>query len=180
MNKEVNEIHGFKCFNKGLTTRYNDKLEIGKIYESNGTPIFQHNGFHICERMEDTLRYFDAFDGEVDICRVIGYPPFHDYYDEYYGYYDMYSCQKILLTELLTRDEIIKEADKMNELRFRRFLSLYRLNDDELRMFVKKYKDNQYVLSHLIYFYADKNIYKKISEGESYEKMAKKFVKKLK
>lgn len=179
MGQQTNEIYGFKCFNKGLTTRYGDKLEIGKIYESNGAPIFQHNGFHMCERMEDTLRYFDAFGGDVDICRVIGYPPFHDYYDDYYGYYDMHSCQKIILTELLTRDEIIKEADKMNELRFRRFLSLYHLNDEELKMFVNKYKNNQYVLSHLIFYYFDNNVYKKISEGESYEKLADKYIKRL-
>ncbi len=179
MNQDKMEIHGFKCFNKGLITRYGDHMEIGKKYVSNEKPVFQHNGFHMCERLEDTLRYFDAFEGEVDICKVIGYPPFHEYFDDYYGYYDMYSCQKIELTELLTRKQIIEEADKMNELRFRRFLTLYRLNDEELKKFVKKYMNNRYVLSQLICFYYDKNIYKKISEGENYDNLVKNYIKKL-
>lgn len=179
MKTDKKELHGFKCFNKGLTTRYGDKMELGKVYESSEQPIFQHSGFHMCERLEDTLRYFDAFEEEVDICRVIGYPPFHEFFDDYYGYYDMHSCQKIVLTQLLTRDQIIEEANKMNEMRFRRFSSLFHLNNDELKRFVNKYKDNSYVLSNLIFYYDDNNIYKKISEGENYDKIAKKYIKKL-
>lgn len=179
MNSDKIEIHGFKCFNKGLITRYGDKMKIGEKYISNDKPVFQHNGFHMCERLEDTLRYFDAFEGEVDICKVIGYPPFHEYFDEYYGYYDMYSCQEIEIKELLTREQIIEEADKMNDMRFRRFLTLYHLNEEELKKFMKKYIDNRYVFSHLICYYYDKNIYKKLSEGLSYETAVKKYTKKL-
>ena len=39
--------------------------------------------------------------------------------------------------------------------------------------------NNRYVLSQLICFYYDKNIYKKISEGENYDNLVKNYIKKL-
>lgn len=68
-------ITGYKCFNKDLINRYGMQFEVGKIYSVNGNISFGNNGndFHMCVRLEDTLRYFDSFTQEIDICEVIGY-----------------------------------------------------------------------------------------------------------
>ena len=155
------KIHGFKCFKKGLETRYGQKMELNKIYTFEGSPIFRSSGYHMCENMEDTFRYFDCFEEEVDVCKVIGYPEYQKYEDEYYGFYDMYSCQGIELVEKLIRKQIIEMADNMCDFRFIRFINLYPLTHEELEYFTNKYKKNEYVLSRILYEY-----YEKSSSGE--------------
>ena len=155
-------IKGFKCFYSGLTNAFGQKLQLNKKYIYDGKVKFRTSGYHLCTNMEDTLRYFDGVNKSVDICEVIGYPEYIKFEDEYYGYYDMYVCQGILLTKILTRDEIIKKADEMHALAFKRFSAGYKLTEEELIYFKNKYKNNRDVLDHLIYYYEDKDIYKKM------------------
>ena len=166
------KIHGFKCFNKGLKTRFGKKMELNKIYRVEETPIFKSSGFHMCKNMEDTFRYFDCFKEEIDICKVIGYPEYTEYSDEYYGYYEMYSCQGIELVEKLTREQIIKISDEMYDSRFARFISLFPLNNEELLYFIEKYKNNKYILHELKKMYIEqKNIVELIEQKSiSYKK----------
>ena len=66
------EIIGYKCFNKDLLNRYGKKFRLGKIYITEGSIKFGNsgNGFHLCKNMENTFRYFDAMNENVDICKV--------------------------------------------------------------------------------------------------------------
>lgn len=155
-------IKGFKCFYSGLTNAFGQKLQLNKKYIYDGKVKFRTSGYHLCTNLEDTLRYFDGVNQNIDICEVIGYPEYIKFEDEYYGYYDMYACQGILLTKTLTRDEIIEKADKMHSLAFKRFSAGYKLNEDELAYFKNKYKNNCDILHHLIYYYEDKDIYNKL------------------
>ena len=156
------EIIGYKCFKEGLQTNPGMTMELGKEYISIAPPKFRSSGFHMCERLEDTLRYFDSFTQPIDICKVIGYPEYMKYEDEYYGYYDMYSCQRILLTKKLTRKEIIDEARHMCDYRINRFLSLYKLMPSEVEEFIEKYSDgyHDYIL-YIIQYY--QNLPKELS-----------------
>ena len=52
----------------------------------------------------------------------------------------MYSCQKIVINELLTRQEIIKQIENINELKINRFIYGYKLNNDEIKYLIEKYK----------------------------------------
>jgi len=101
-------VFGFKCFDKGLVNSYGVKFEEGKIYETCGEIKFGlwGNGYHMCKNIEDTLRYFDGMNMDVDICSVLGMGNIDIYNDDYNGYYDMYSVEKIKIIKLLTRDEI--------------------------------------------------------------------------
>lgn len=155
-------IKGFKCFCSGLTNAFGQKFHLDKKYVCDGKVKFKSNGYHLCTNLEDTLRYFDGVNKNVDICEVIGFPEYMKYEDDYYGYYDMYACQGILLTKVLTRDEIIKKADKMHALAFKRLAAGYKLTNNELDYFKNKYRKNLDVLYHLIYNYEDKDIYKKL------------------
>ncbi len=133
--KNIEKIEGFKAFTKGLITRQGNKLELYKLYRIEQPPVFMSSGFHKCKCLEDTLRYFDC--SNIDICKVEGYPAYTTYYDDYTGSDEMYSCQGILLTHLMTPEEIIEEAKQMNEYRFKKFIAFYPLIQNKKNTFWK-------------------------------------------
>ncbi len=147
-------VEGFKCFDKGLINRYGTKFEIGKEYHVNGDIQFGNkgNGFHMCKYLEDTFRYFDAFEKEVDVCSCIGWGSIHEIEDTYNGYYNMYACEYIKLIKLLKRKEIIEYMLTKGELRLARFISLYKLTQEEIDKIENKYKNNDYILKRISYY----------------------------
>ena len=152
-------IIGYKAFDKGLINRYGTKFEVGKIYIAEGAVKFgnQGNGFHLCKNMEDTFRYFDGMESEIDICKVKGSGDAIEYYDEYYGYYDMYAVSELEILSKLSREEIIDYALRLNDIRIKRFLSGYKLTDEELDIFINKYK-NSIDVKKVIDYYQKKEL----------------------
>lgn len=133
------EIIGYKCFNKNLLNRYGKKFKLGKIYITDGAIKFGNsgNGFHMCKNMEDTFRYFDAMNQEVELSLVKGSGTIVEYYDDYYGYYDMYAVEKLEILKVLSRSEIIEYALGLNDERLKRFLSGIKLTPDEIESILK-------------------------------------------
>lgn len=132
-----NIIVGFKTFNKCLINNYGVKYDINKIYHMNSIIKYgiNGNGFHMCKNLEDTLRYFDTFNNDVDICLVLGFGNFDEYFDEYYGYYNMFAFENMFIIKKLSREEIIEYMKKQNEERIRRFVSLFKMNAKEYNSF---------------------------------------------
>ena len=66
---------GFKVFDYGLINRYGFKYELNKTYHTDGELRFgiDGNGFHMCKNIEDTLRYFDAFNDNIRICLKVNF-----------------------------------------------------------------------------------------------------------
>lgn len=149
---------GYKCFNNNLTNRYGMPFEIGKIYKINGEIRFGNNGngFHFCKNMEDTLRYFDAMNNTVSICSVIGSGQICTYFDDYYGYYDMFASSQIEILKELTREEIIITALNLNVFRVQRFLSLFKLYKEEIELFKQRYYNEESVYSVIEYYQENK------------------------
>lgn len=149
------EIRGFKAFNKDLTNRYGQEFLEGERYLLEGPISFglHSNGFHFCERLEDTLRYFDAMNEEICIAEVIGRGEIASYYDDYYGYYDMYAVSDLEIVRFLSRDEIVGSylnCDNGN--RVRRFVSGFKLTEDEIHSMQEAHKNNAEVLKALDYY----------------------------
>lgn len=156
---------GYKCFNDDLTNRYGTKFEVGKTYHANGDIKFGNdgNGFHMCKNIEDTLRYFDAFNDNIRICLVYGFGEFNEYDDEYNGYYDMYSYEYLTILKELSREEIINYALNICEYRLKRFISLYKLNIDEIELFKSKFYNNDNILKCIKYYQENnEDVYKLI------------------
>ena len=158
------EVYGYKCFQKGLVNRYGVSFQVGKTYTCDGDIVFgtSGNGFHMCERLEDTLRFFDTFHEEVDICLVIGMGECVKRDDEYNDYYDMYVCEKMYIIKKLTREEIITYGLNLLEFRLTRFISSFKLNDEEKRLFRDKFKNDRLV-NEIIDYYQDnkKDVFKR-------------------
>ena len=173
----MEKVIGYKTFNKGLITQQGNKLELDKLYEIKETPIFRKQGYHMCENIEDTLRYFDC--NNIDICRAEGYPQILKSQDEYNGTGEIYCCQKILLTHLLTRKEIIEEAKKMyNPFRFYTFIASFPLTEEEKKYFMEKYINEEWMLPNLIYRFYDKKIFD--NKQINYKEIAKQYIRRKK
>ena len=155
-------FNGYKCFDKGLINRYGIKYEVGKLYHCDGQITFGNNGngFHVCKRLEDTLRYFDAMNKEIDIAKVKCYGKYEEYEDDYNGYYDMYAYEYMEIEKVLTREEIINYGLKLYEFRAKRFISLYKLTPEEINLFKEKYQNNIDILNTIAYYQeGDKEVY---------------------
>ncbi len=150
-------FNGYKCFDKGLTNRYGQQFEIGKLYHCHNEIKFGNdgNGFHVCQRLEDTLRYFDAMHGEVDIAKVICNGKYDSYEDDYNGYYDMYSFEYLLIEKVLTREEIITYGLNLSAMPIRRFISQFRLTEEEIALFRQKFSNNIDILNTIAYYQED-------------------------
>lgn len=147
-------IKGHKCFNKNLVNRYGILFEIGKIYSVTGEIKFGNNGngFHMCTNLEDTLRYFDGFNDEIDICEVIGFGKFIMFEDTYYDYHDMFSVEKIQITKKLSREEIIEKMLNSHEIRVIRFIQGYKLTLEEIELFKQKFNNSINVINAISYY----------------------------
>lgn len=160
------EVKGYKAFNKGLTNRYGRKFEIGKQYSLDGKISFGNkgNGFHFCKNIEDTLRYFDGVDEEIEIAEVIGSGEIVTNEDEYNGFYDMYSAQRIKINKKIERQEIVNMflTTITIEPRVVRFIQLFRLTEKEIEMFKLKYGGYLQIMNAIAYYQeGKKDVYKK-------------------
>lgn len=154
------EVIGYKCFNKDLINSYGKKFSLGKIYVANGNLKFGMNGFHMCKNIEDTFRYFDTSNKDIQVCKVIGSGNIIQYNDEYNGYYDLYCVEKIKIINLLSREELINIGLTLNDIRVERFVSTLSLNIDEIEKFKEKYNKYQRVLKAIAYYQEnDKDVY---------------------
>ena len=147
-------LTGYKCFDKGLINRYGQKFEVGKVYHCSKDIKFGNigHGFHICKNLEDTLRYFDAMKGEIDICLVECFGKYHEYEDDYYGYYDMFAFENIIIKKVLTREEIIEYALNLPAFKVVRFISLFKLTPEEIILFKNKYQKDHDVINTIAYY----------------------------
>ena len=150
------EVKGYKAFNKGLTNRYGRKFEIGKQYSVDGKISFGNNGngFHFCKNIEDTLRYFDGVDGEVEIVEVIGTGEIVTNEDEYNGFYDMYAAKTITISKKIERKKLVNMflTTITSELRVVRFIQLFRLTEKEIEMFKLKYAGSIMIMDAIAYY----------------------------
>jgi len=149
-------VIGYKCFKKGLISQYGDVFEVDKEYHDDGDIKFQHNGFHMCANLEDTLRYFDAFNENIDIASVIGYGVINKYDDEYNEFFDMYAVEYLKICCVLSREEIINYALSLPVIRLKRFLTLFKHIKDELKLFQEKFY-NENIIMETIKYYQDEN-----------------------
>lgn len=162
-------IFGYKAFNSDRTNRYGQVFEACKFYDSNDKNIkFQKTGFHFCKRLEDTLRYYDGF-SDIKIARVVGIGKIDEYEDNYYGYYEMYSAEKIYISRFLSRNEIyqyIFDIAKNNSYfndRVIRFVSGFKINEEEQRKLIditSSINEKKRLVKAIKYYqYGDKDVY---------------------
>ena len=139
-------IRGYKSFAYNYTNQAGEIMQLGKLYHCPGKISYNHNGYHMASRFEDTIAFSDKVDEDgkeklvhdVVIAEVIGsgeIDEVSDSYADYYGYYDMYACSDMLIVRYIPREEVIKMALKLPPNRLERFVSNYELREGELELF---------------------------------------------
>lgn len=140
------EINGYKSFDKYHKNRYGIYMEEGKTYHTDGIIKFgiNGNGFHFCKYLEDTIRYQMEKDDEVInpvIAQVTGFGKIVETNDKVYDYYNLYAAEYITINKFLSRKEIINYALNLGIIGMHRFVSQYKLSDEEIKLFKGKYLD---------------------------------------
>lgn len=147
-------VKGYKCFNNDMTNNNGFQFRIGNSYSVSGEikAGTLGNGYHMCKRIEDTFRYYGVMNLDICVCEVIGSGKIVTFEDDYNGYYDMYSVEKIEIVRKLDRCEIIEMMLNTNELRANRFVQVFKLNSNEIKLFEDKYKNYSMVMDSIAYY----------------------------
>ena len=156
------KLDGYKAFNSDMTNRYGKKFEVNKLYVVDGSIKFgvNGNGYHFCKRLEDTLRYVDGMHSKIKIAKITAYGDCVEYYDDYYGYYDMFAAKAIEIKEVLSRNKIIEKYLETDENRTIRFIQGFKLLPDEIELFKIRYCSNKRILDAIAYYQEnDKDVY---------------------
>ena len=157
--KIIGPIKGYKSFNLDKTNCYGKRFVDGFKYHCNGDIKFgpHGNGFHFAKNLEDTIRYSgnpgNGAVRDVLIASVIASGEIVEGFDDYNGYYEMFSCSDIKIVKFLTRNEILEYALSLPELRMARFVSLFRLNSTEIDLF----RNKSYMVDNVIKYYQNEN-----------------------
>ena len=153
---------GYKALEKGLVNRYGFQYEEGKTYYLDGELKWKENGFHFCTNPEDTLRYVDAFNNEIEIVKVDGRGEIRQYNDEYYGFFDMYASTIMQVIRVVPREEIFAMVIKSNnDDRVKRLISLMKLNEYEKWVIKERYPE---LMNTLNYYQSEEYILKRKRE----------------
>ncbi len=154
-------IIGYKAFNEGLLNIHNVKFEIGKEYVVENK--YKDYKFHFCKNIEDTLIYYRK--NNIEICKVLGYGDITNYYNDYYGVYDIYASSKIKILHKLSREEIINLILNISSYsidRIVRFISLFKLSNEEIELFNNNYNNCEDIIDAIKYYQCnDKKVYER-------------------
>ena len=149
-NREL--VFGFKAFYPGLINRYGQKYEINKLYHTDKDITFGNNShaYHMCENLEDVYRYYP--NDNILIAEVMGFGNITEYNDEYYGYYNMYACEYMIINKVLSNEDIMNYILNLNNInRVNRFLKRANLTIEEKERIYLKFKDKTKELSRFTY-----------------------------
>ena len=151
----MEEVKGYKAFNKDATNRYGKPFTEGETYIVTGEIKFGNdgNGFHMCTALSDVFRYVNATEDDVLVAEVTGRGRKVCFDDNYYGYYDMYACEEITIDKFLSREEVIEEMLNSPSYQVKKFIVTCRLSDEEALRFVKKFRGDTEVIKALLYYH---------------------------
>ena len=151
----MEEVKGYKAFNKDATNRYGKPFTEGETYRVIGEIKFGNdgNGFHMCTALSDVFRYVDAVEDDVIVAEVTGKGKKACFDDNYYGYYDMYACEEITIDKFLSREEVIEEMLNSPSHQVKKFIVTYRLTREEAIRFARKFRRDTEVIKALLYYH---------------------------
>lgn len=153
-------MKGYKLLDIGLINEYGFKYEINKIYTLEGELKWNHNGFHFCANIEDTLRYRDKEKGTFEIVEVESLGNLVDgsnVENDYYGYETGYATDKFRIIKIITREELIDIVLKSNNInRITRLIYSIPLSEEEITKIKEMYPNKELINQYIDYYQYDK------------------------
>lgn len=153
-------MKGYKLLDIGLINEYGFKYEINKIYTLEGELKWNHNGFHFCTHIEDTLRYRDKEKGTFEIVEVESLGNLVDgsnVENDYYGYETGYATDKFKIIKIVSREELIDIVLKSNNInRITRLIYSIPLSEEEIAKIKEMYSNKELINQYIDYYQYDK------------------------
>lgn len=161
------EQYGFKALNKQMMNQYGNKFEEHTTYSiPNNIELTKGpmgTGWHFTPYLEDTLRYVDGMTKNIKIVKVIARKEIITFDDEYNGYYDISATREITIEHILTRKEIINYMLHRPTPAMIRFISGYKLKEEEIALIKESFHHNLNISLAIEYYQKDnKEVYNKI------------------
>lgn len=160
IKEEIKKIQGYKAFNKGLTNIWEKKFEVGKKYKV--TDQYKDYSYHFSDYLEDIFVFYK--DKDIEVCEVIGSG---DIIENYNSYYDVtiIASSEIEIIKVMSREEIINYFLSMTgyySKRIENFLIRFHLTNEEIKLFIDKFKNNEQIMDTIRYYYlSDKEVYER-------------------
>lgn len=131
-----------------MEDRFGNSYETPVLYDNCGD---NHRDLHFCGNIADVFRYCDGFDDNTNICLVEGSGEIYKYDDEIFEYFDMYVPSKLRVISVLSREEILAAALEGSFPSVLRFISGYKLTEEEIAIILDKYKD-KHIENYINYY----------------------------
>ncbi len=170
----MDEVKGYKAFNKDSTNRYGKPFTEGETYIVTGELQFGNdgNGFHMCTSLCDVFRYVNATEDDVLVAEVIGRGERVRRDDDYYGYYDMYCFRELTIDRFISREEIIERMLSAPSYEVKKFLATFRLSENEKTRFLRQFREDLETMKHILYYQFEcKDIYHKNCIRVNYKRL---------
>ena len=156
-------MKGYKLLDIGLINEYGYKYEFNKEYKLNGELKWNHNGFHFCTNIEDTLRYRDKNKETFMIVEILASGQITDgsnLENDYYGYESGYASSEMKILREVSREEMISIVLNSKVIdRVTRLILSIPLTEEEIRLIKEKYP-NRIVEQYIEYYqYNDKKAF---------------------
>lgn len=151
----MEEVKGYKAFNKDATNRYGKPFTEGETYYTEGELQFGNNGngWHMCTALSDVFRYVNATEEDVLVAEVTGRGNYVLRDDHYYGYYDMYCFEEMTIDRFLSREEVIQRMLDSPPHEVKKFFSTCKLSEEEKILFARKFRSDIDVIKSLLYYH---------------------------
>ena len=145
---------GFKAFNSDCTNRYGMKFLENIEYSFDGQLQYgsSNNGFHFCENLEDSFRFFNSFEDDIVIGKIIADDKIVSKDDNFYGYYGLCVTNKIKVLKFMSREEVINYGLSLVGERLYRFIRGYKLTAGEIKILQDKFKDDYMAITNIEYY----------------------------
>ena len=146
-------IEGYKVFNSDFTTMGGISFSVGMHRHVDGFikagPI-DGNGFHLCKNFEDTFRFIRK---NPILCEVIGYGIIsQEYTDDYNEYDGIYACSDLYVKRVVSREEIVEMAKKLDGYRLERIIRTYDMTDEEIEE-IENVKNDKMLKKFIDYYH---------------------------
>ena len=146
--KEEEKVYGYKAFYEGLINNNGEKFSIGKTNYANVESYFCKKGYLFCEDLVDSLSFVNTFENKIEIAEVCSDDLNGYILSKPYNGHKRHVCYNLEVVRIIPRKEIIDSMLKVGEMD--KFVSLYKLTDDEIEYILENYNGSIDYLSRYI------------------------------
>ena len=135
--EQKERIYGYKAFYKGLINNEGEKFCEGETNYKDGEGYFYDRKYLFCEKLEDAISFVNSFENDIEVAKVSSTDASDDLLSAPFGGSIRYISSSLKIEKVLSRKEIIDSMLLNGDMN--KFISLYKLSDEEINYILDKY-----------------------------------------